>query len=68
MAHDGSVELGPLIFFLDSIRARWKGAQCVDLILGFLELVENPPENKNVQNYELHQPGMTSAWPITSRM
>ena len=34
------------IFFLDSICARWKCAQCVDLILDFLELVGDPPGNK----------------------
>ena len=38
---------------LDSIWARWKCAQCVDLIQGFLELVGDPPGNENSKSYEL---------------
>ena len=49
------------IFFLDSIWARWKCAQCVDLIQGFLELVGNPPENKNSESYGLRRPSLDLA-------
>ena len=51
----------PIIFFLDSIWARWKCAQCVDLIQGFLELVGDPPGNENSESYGLRRPGLDLA-------
>ena len=39
---------------MDSIRARWKCAQSVDLIQDFLELVENLPKNEKSESYEPH--------------
>ena len=53
--------------FLDSIWARWKCAQCIDLILGFLELLGDPPGNKNSESYGLPSPSLGLARATSSQ-
>ena len=49
---------GPNFIYLDSIWARWKCAQCIDLFLGFLELLINSPKNENSESYPGRRPSL----------